>query len=81
MPENVIIDQIQWSSDLPKWATEKTQQAIAEALGAHLKEQKKQGVEKKKSEQKSSKDRNDTTTLLEKGFKLLSESIILSIIP
>ena len=39
------------------------------------------GVEKKKSEQKSSKDRNDTTTLLEKGFKLLSESIILSIIP
>ena len=74
MADNVIIDQINWNSDLPKWATESTQAEIAKQLGANLKELKKQGEEDKKKGKTEAKANKDTTTILEKGFKSMRQA-------
>ena len=74
MADNVIIDQINWNSDLPKWATESTQAEIAKQLGANLKELKKQGEDDKKKGKTEAKANKDTTTILEKGFKSMRQA-------
>jgi hypothetical protein len=74
MADNVIIDQINWNSDLPKWATESTQTQIAKQLGANLKELKKQGNDDKKKGKTEAKANKDTTTILEKGFKSMRQA-------
>ena len=74
MADNVIINQIQWGSDLPKWATEETQKAIAEKLGAIEKINKETKDNDKKNAKKEEKHNKDTTTILEKGFKSIKDA-------
>jgi hypothetical protein len=74
MADNVIINQIQWGSDLPKWATEATQEKIAEKLGAIEKINKETKENDKKNAAKDQKQNKDTTTILEKGFKSMKEA-------
>ena len=74
MADNVIINQIQWGSDLPKWATEETQKAIAEKLGAIEKINKETKENDKKNAKKEDKQNKDTTTILEKGFKSMRQA-------
>ncbi len=74
MADNVVISQIQWSSDLPKWATEETQRTIAQKLGALEKINKESKDQDKKASEKEQKQNKDTTTILEKGFKSMKEA-------
>ena len=74
MADNVVISQIQWSSDLPKWATEETQRSIAQKLGALEKINKESKDQDKKASEKEQKQNKDTTTILEKGFKSMKEA-------
>ena len=74
MADEVVINQIHWGSDLPKWATESTQEKILEHLSGIKKLEETQTKTNKDGKKKTEKYQKDTTTILEKGFKSMKDA-------
>tara|TARA_Y100000590_G_scaffold164564_1_gene188538 strand:+ start:1069 stop:3405 length:2337 start_codon:yes stop_codon:yes gene_type:complete len=72
--DRIIVDKINWSPDLPEWATEATQAKILEKLGGQLDIVKKTATKTTTNLKDNTKAQKDTTTMLEKGFKSMKEA-------
>ena len=72
--DSIIVDKINWSPDLPEWATESTQAKILEKLGGQLDLAKKTATKTGKDLKDNTKAQKDTTTILEKGFKSMKDA-------